>query len=187
MTLFTRSQLETLTNKTIPSRQNTLGTDYVNVKEHLTSGTDITSALNAAITDLSSYPYGGQILIPHGVWYSNGGHDIPDSISIEGVGYNSNPGFGGTEIRLNASQSSYMFKLKTDRRNCSIKNLAINLSANSSATGLLMTNAGSTGLIIYYTCVENVFFYGGAYGIKSRFGAGFKLESDKFRMYFKSF
>lgn len=161
--VYTES-VQTLTNKTISSRYNTLGTEYINVKEFPITGTDITSALNSAISALSS---GGQILIPRGQWTTNGGHEIDsDSISIEGVGYNLNPGISGTNIKLNASQSSYMFRLRTDRRNCSIKDLLIDLRNNSQATGLLMTDSGTSGNIIYYTRLENVGFNGGAYGIK---------------------
>ena len=57
-----------------------------------------------------------------------------------------------------------MFKLDTPRRNCSLKNLAINLTDKPSATGLLMTDGNGDG--IYYTSVENVCFFGGTYGIK---------------------
>ncbi|HEY0426499.1 MAG TPA: hypothetical protein VGC76_01710 [Pyrinomonadaceae bacterium] len=177
----TTTETQTLTNKTIPSRFNTLGTDYVNIREYpvpseTTDIADITSQLNQAIDDLSRPgSYGGQILIPHGVWHSDGGHDIKNSISIEGVGFNTNPGFYGTEIKLNSKSGfAYMFKINSitdrkgrldDRQNCSLKNLAINLQDAPAAAGLLMTNEGG-GKSIYLTSVENVGFYGGEYGIK---------------------
>lgn len=160
---------QTLINKTIPSRQNTLGTDYVNVREYPITGTDITSALNSAISSLSGSSLGGQILIPHGIWTSNGGHEFGHSISIEGTGFNPNPGYWGTEIKLNASQSSFMFRISAVKYNCSLKNMAIDLRSNSSATGLLITNHHSgtvTGANVYFTSAENVGFNGGAYGIK---------------------
>ncbi|HEX9927579.1 MAG TPA: hypothetical protein VGB02_03435 [Pyrinomonadaceae bacterium] len=160
--VYTES-VQTLTNKTISSRYNTLGTEYLNVKEFPITGTDITFALDSAISALSS---GGQILIPRGEWTTNGGHEITNSISIEGVGSTLSPGIYATNIKLNASQSSYMFRLQTIRQNCSLKNLLINLSENSQATGLLMTDSGSTGRIIYFTRLENVGFKGGLYGIK---------------------
>src|SRR5688500_14801538 len=63
---------QVLINKTIPSHQNILGTDYVNVREYPITGTNnITSALNSALSYLSSTVLGGQILIPHGTWTSD--------------------------------------------------------------------------------------------------------------------
>jgi hypothetical protein len=176
---------QTLTNKTIPSRQNILGTDYVNVREYAITGTDITSALNSAISALSASAYGGQILIPHGVWTTNGGHEFGSSISIEGVGFNPNPGYWGTELKLNANQSGYVFRMSAVKYNCSLKNLAIDLRSNSSAIGLLMTNHNSgtvTGGNIYFTSLENVGFNGGAYGIKveSKDGTQFECILNRF-------
>jgi hypothetical protein len=76
---------QTLTNKTIAFLSNNLiiGTDAVNVKEFLPSGTDITTALNSAISYLhgsSTSGNGGVILIPRGVWTMNGGHELKESI-----------------------------------------------------------------------------------------------------------
>lgn len=168
--VYTES-VQTLSNKTISSQNNTLGTDAINVREFSISGSDITSALNSALTLLGSYP-GGQILIPHGTWETNGGHVVPHSVSIEGVGFNTGVTNTGTMIKLKTGQSSFMFKLLTDRRNVSFKNLGINLNDTSSATGILMTNNGCTAGgyescgFVYNTCIENVGIYGGAYGIK---------------------
>lgn len=161
--------VQTLTNKTISSWQNKLGTDAINVREFLSSGTDITSALNSAISYLVNAGVGGQILIPHGVWTTNGGHDLNQGMTIEGVGPSVN-GYNSTEIKLNASQSSFVFRIKTGNSNITVKNLMINLVNNSSATGLLLTdhqNGTSFGpLSLYSTHVTNVYFKDGAYGIK---------------------
>lgn len=161
--------VQTLTNKTISAANNTLiiGTDTVNIKEYSITGVDITSALNSAISALSST--GGRILIPRGVWESNGGHTVTHAISIEGVGINSGiPGMGSV-VKLKTGQSSFMFKLLTPTRNVSFKNFAINLNDTPTATGILLTDIGGSGgsaAYIYSTRVENLGIYGGAYGIK---------------------
>lgn len=167
-------QVQTLTNKTISAANNNLiiGTDYLNVMEFpIDMNTrNITTALNSAITALSQTgSRGGQILIPQGLWTSNGGHDFAQSISIEGVGFGYDEPINayGTEIKLISGTPGYMFRIKAKRNNCSLKNLAINLTNYSNAIGLLMDNPddGSNDNT-KYTSVENVGFMGGAYGIK---------------------
>lgn len=159
--VYTES-VQTLTNKTIASSQNILGTDYVNIKEFAISGSDITSALNSAI---ASIPNGGQILIPRGNWTSNGGHEFHDALSIEGVGYRYGGG-SATSITLNSGGSQYLFRLLTPRRNCSLKNMSIAMTPGSNKIGVLMTNQSTGEQIVYGTAIENVGFYGGGYGIK---------------------
>ncbi len=169
----TENNVNILTNKTIPSRQNTLGTDYINIREYPIDPVtkDITLALNAAISDLdpATGKPGGQILIPHGIWNSSGGQDFGSSISIEGVGFNGNPGISGTEIKYVGPTTGYMFRMKTGVQHATLKNLAIDMRTTS-AVGVLLTdheNGNSfTSLAIYSTCLENVGFNGGAFGIK---------------------
>lgn len=156
--------VQTLTNKTIASNVNILGTDNVNIKEFFSTGTNITSALNSAISALGSS--GGRILIPRGVWYSDGGHVVTHAISIEGVGINSGIPTMGSVIRLNTEKSSFMFKLVTPTRNVSFKNFAINLNDTPDATGILLTDVGGFDAYIYSTRIENLGIYGGEYGIK---------------------
>ena len=172
--------VQTLTNKTISSQNNTLGTDYVNIREYPITGDDITDALNQAIYDLyfTGQFDGGRILIPKGIWKSDGGHIMGDCLSIEGVGFNSSFGYGGTEIELNTGEgaSSFMFKLVTDRRNVSFRNMSINLLERPDATGILMTNAGSSGEFIYNTHIENFGIFGGKYGIKVESSSGTQFE-----------
>lgn len=174
----TTTDPQILENKTISSRNNVsgtdgniLGTDYLNIREFGITGTDITRALTDAINELKLSPEGGQILIPHGIWTSDGGHDIPRSVSIEGVGYHPSPNIGGTEIKMNnSSTKAYMFgvisnEVKND--NSSLKNLLINLNDLSGKIGLLMKSINPLILTgIYNTCVENVGFSHCAYGIK---------------------
>jgi hypothetical protein len=155
---------QTLINKKIPSRQNTLGTDYVNVREFSISGTDITDALNAAIYSLTNS--GGQILIPHGNWTSKGGHDFIDAISIEGVGYHLQSGYGGTRITHIEGADPYMFRIKGHIRNCSLKNLDINMAGDANSIGLWMTDVNVDSTNIYATSLENVAFNNSDYGIK---------------------
>lgn len=183
--VYTES-VQTLTNKTIPSRSNTVGTDYVNIREYefQITGTDITTALKSA---MASIPYGGQILIPHGNWTSRGGHDLSDGMSIEGVGYSGSGGYG-TQITLLVNPLStqpsppaepyydYMFRFISPRRNCSLKNMTIALPAATSSTnkakiGLLITNNAS-GQVVYQSSVENLCISGGEYGIKVDAAAG---------------
>lgn len=162
---------QTLTNKTISSAGNILGTDAVNVREFSISGTDITSALTAAINSLKNAGRGGKILIPRGQWTTNGGHDLSSSITVEGAGVNSN-GFVGSEIQLNANQSTFVFRVLANNQNCALKDLSINLSNNNAnGIGLLLTNYkiednSVVGTNLYFTSVTNVFFNGGAFGIK---------------------
>ncbi len=178
-------ETQTLTNKTISSKENILGTDYVNVREFgigLSGDNNITDSLNDAINYLaSSNPPGGQILIPRGIWVSKGNHEISDSISIEGAGYNLNPGYGGTEIHLSGANKA-LFLLHTDRRNCSLKNLAINMGNQSNTIGILMTDNQTNGGLIYHTNIENVGFHGGTFGIKveSQTLSGFECILNRF-------
>jgi hypothetical protein len=168
----TTLDVQTVLNKTLPSRQNTLGTDYVNIKEYPITGVDITNALNSAIASLNTPgSKGGQILIPHGTWTSNGGHDFVPSISIEGTGLNGNPGQYGTEVKLKSnSRYGYMFRITTGNQHCSLKNLSIDLSAKPTGIGLLITNQDNgtrlSGINTYITNVENVGFNAGDFGIK---------------------
>lgn len=166
--VFTEST-QTLTNKTISSRYNTLGADDVFVKEFISSGVDITSSLNSAISYLTGSGKGGRILIPQGSWTTNGGHEFGNSISIEGVGVTSNGPYIGTKVSLNESASNYVFRISANTQNCSLKNMHVDMTKASSATGLLMTNHHNetvVGTNIYFTAVENVQFWSGAYGIK---------------------
>lgn len=178
---FDCNQAQTLTNKIIPSIDNILGTDYVNVKEFVIpcGSTDITDALNDAIDSLknagagTSVPRGGLILIPRGRWTTRGGHNFYPSISIEGVGTQIDPNFygvpWGTVLKLvantNNQYSDYMFKIDSEQHNCSLKNLSIDLGSTT-ATGLLMTNDAVRATHIKFTTVENVTIAGGDYGIK---------------------
>lgn len=176
-------QVQTLTNKTISAGNNTLiiGTEHINIKQLAsfpTMGNDITNALNEAINLLSptgTGAKGGHILIPRGNWTSNGGHDFADSITIEGAGIHENSGSGGTEIFLtNNDVNSYMFRIITNRRNCTLKNLSIKLG--SRGIGLFMTNIGSTFNDMKLMCVENVSFHNGAFGIKVESASGTDFE-----------
>lgn len=161
---------QTLTNKTISAANNILGTDALNIREFTITGVDITDALNDALFAVNST--GGQILIPHGNWVTDGDHVITQSITIEGVGFNAGVNTLGTTIKLNAEKGDFMFKLLTDRRNVSFKNFEINLENNEEAIGFWLTNSGCTPggyetcKFIYSTCIENVKIYGGAFGIK---------------------
>ena len=174
--------VQTLTNKTISAADNTLiiGTDAVNIKEYPITGTDITSALNSALSAVSS---GGTVLIPQGTWETDGGHSMPHAVTIEGMGFNAGVTTIGTMVKLKSgSSNTYMFKLVADRRNVSFKNFGINLTDKPTATGILMTNAGcsaggyETCSFIYSTCIENLGIYGGTYGIKVDSSSGTQFE-----------
>jgi len=184
--VVTTTATQTLTNKTISAESNNLiiGTEYLNLRQMsgfpTGSNTDITTALNNAITRLNTYgTRGGQILVPRGQWTSSGGHNIGDSTSIEGVHVNSSTGIGeesGTQIRMTGS-GGYMFRIggaTTDSLNCSIKNLNIRMDDNPTATGLLMSTA--SGHRIYGTYLENVHFWGGDYGIRVATGAALQTN-----------
>lgn len=158
---------QTLTNKTMNSYFNTLGTTALNVKEFSPSGSDITTALNSAISFLTNFAYGGTILIPQGNWTTNGGHDLVSGIVIEGVGYKTNI-LGGSEIKLNGGASNFVFRVKAPWQNCSLRRLTIDMQNNSNAAGLLLTNHVNgtiVGTNIYATNVEEVNFKYGKYGI----------------------
>lgn len=160
---------QTLINKTISAANNTLiiGTESRNIKEFSISGTDISTALTAAINSIGLN--GGRILIPRGVWEANGGYTIPSGITIEGIGINSGILNVGSVIKLKSGQSSFMFKLLAPTRNVTFKDFAIDLSNNSSAVGIHLTNignnAGTGSHYIYDTTLENVGIYGGDIGI----------------------
>lgn len=162
--------VQTLINKTIPSYENILGSDNVNIKEYGISGSDITSALNDALTFLNGTEHGGTILIPHGIWTTNGNHQLPNSVTVEGVGYNANPGTYATEIKLNTGLGVagpvFVINASTFRQNISLKNMLINLSENEDGIGLLIYGTGSGSAHVYLTHVENVGFYGGEVGVK---------------------
>lgn len=173
---------ELLTNKLIPSRQNILGTDYVNVLEYpIGFNNDITTALDQAIQALSAAsPTGGQILIPHGLWKTNGGHVLnglaeKGSISIEGVGYNYNTS-RGTQIEMVGDSFDHMFHLLGSVQNISIKNLGIKLGAGTNRIGVLYT-IGTSPSQTYGTTIENVGFNGGAFGIKVQSDAFSNLDT----------
>jgi len=192
--LFDCTQAQTLINKVIPSIDNILGTDYVNVREFNICGTDITDALNDAIDSLKNsgsptdVPRGGQILIPRGRWTTRGEHDLYPSISIEGVGTQIDPNyFGvpwGTEITLVADENKkvgdYMFRLVAGQHNCSLKNLSIDLTANDEAIGLLMTDGETSGSHLKYTAVENVSFLNGGFGIRVDSSSNFECIQHRF-------
>jgi hypothetical protein len=170
-----------INNKTFPRATNILGTEYLNIREFPfeTGGLhpDITDALNAAIAALSGPSgLGGQILIPHGFYYTKGGHNIPDSISIEGTGMNLKAGVGyGTNVRLKTGNSPYVFRIDAPngilKSNVAIKNLSIWLADRpADSIGLWMT--GVEGGSIHMTHLQNVQFYGGQYGIKVESSSG---------------
>ncbi len=163
----TTEAAQSLTNKTIASRSNTTGTDNINIREYPIVGEDITEALNAAIADLSPPDsLGGRILIPHGVWGTAGGHDLSASISIEGVGYNQNTGWG-TELKLRSRAHDYVFRVRSSHQKCTIKDLGINMQNAPYATGFLLTNIDlQPDANIYATTLENVGFDSGLFGIK---------------------
>lgn len=166
--VFTEST-QTLTNKTISSRNNTLGGDDVFVKEFAPSGSDITTALNDALAYLAGIGRGGRILIPRGVWTTKGGHDFNSSVSIEGVGVTSNGPVYGTKVTFISGESNFVFRILANNQNCSLKNMEVNMENDSSAVGLLLTNqdqGSAVGTNIYFTAVENVQFWFGGYGIK---------------------
>lgn len=164
---------QTLTNKTINSYYNTLGSVALNVKEFAPSGQDITNALNSAITFLANSEFGGSILIPPSnnslPWTTNGGHDLVSGIVIEGAGPKTNI-LSGSVIKLNAGQSDFVFRVKVPWQNCSLRRLTIDMQNNSNATGLLLTDHINgtllTGGAIYHTNLEEVNFTAGKYGIK---------------------
>ena len=136
---------------------------------------DITTPLNDAIACLSSSTgvRGGKILIPPGVFKTDGGHKLDQTISVEGVGVNTNSFFNaGTIIKLNPPNkgvASEVFLIDADtvsRYNNSLKNLTVDMSQNPDATGLLLRKLTNTPFIgIYQTTVENVIFSNGARGI----------------------
>jgi hypothetical protein len=156
---------QTLTNKKIPSWQNTLGTDHVNVKEFTITSGNITSALDDAIDFVQTLGFGGKILIPHGVYTTSGGHELSSGITIEGVGVSTDP-FDGTELVLSGGSSGYVFRITSPTRNVTLKDFTINMSSSTTAIGLLMTDRDGTDLNIYFTALENIYFSGGGYGIK---------------------
>ena len=166
---------QTLSNKTINSFYNTLGSVALNVREFSPNGTDITSAINDAISFLANSGFGGTILIPPGpivsgndrYWTTNGGHDLVSGIVVEGVGYTTNI-LKGSEIRLNSGQSNFVFRVKAPWQNCSLRRLTIDMRNNSNAAGLVLTNHVNGTIIdtnIYFTNVEEVNFSFGKYGI----------------------
>lgn len=156
---------QTLTNKTIPSWNNTLGTDHVNVKEFTITSGNITNALNAAINYVQSAGFGGKILIPHGVYTTSGGHELSSGITIEGVGLSTDP-YDGTELVSTGGTSGYVFRITSPTRNVTMKDFTINMGSSTTAIGLLMTDRDGTDLNIYNTTLENIYFSGGGYGIK---------------------
>lgn len=167
---------QTLLNKTIASDDNILGTDAVNIKEFSISGSDITVPLQDALDSLFST--GGQIIIPRGVWTTDGGHLVYSAITIQGVGINSGIFTMGSVIKLNSGESSFMFKLLAPTRNVGFKDFAIDLTNNTSATGIVMTDIDGTSNYIYSTTVENVGIYGGEYGIKVETSSTTQYESN---------
>ena len=139
----------------------------------MTSGTDITDALNDAIDFLANAGLGGTILIPPapyspGYWTTDGGHDLVSGIVIEGVGPTTNI-LKGTELKLNSSASDFVFRVKAPWQNCSLRRLKINMQNNSNAAGLVLTDHVSgtiQGTNIYFTNLEEVNFSYGKYGIR---------------------
>lgn len=171
---------QTLINKTIPSRANIVGTDTVNVREFAITAPpspnpnnlsgDISTALNSAISYLVNSG-GGRLLIPHGIWTTNGGHDLVSGISIEGVGTDTIY-TDCTQIWLKSGTGTfdYIFRIKTPNVNCSLKRLTLNMQSKANSIGLLMTdydaNGEFTDKYLYFTNLEEVQFVSGSYGIK---------------------
>jgi hypothetical protein len=73
-----------------------------------------------------------------------------------------------------------MFKIEALHHNCSLKNMAINMTNNADAIGLLMTDGNTTLSHIKYTTVENVTFLNGAYGIKVSSTSNFECIQHRF-------
>lgn len=177
--VYTES-VQTLSNKTIPSRANIVGTDTVNVREFPITAPpspnpnnfsgDISTALNSAISYLVNSG-GGRLLIPHGIWSTNGGHDFTSGVSIEGVGTDTIY-TDCTQIWLNSGEGTYnyIFRIKTPNVNCSLKRLTLNMQDKANSIGLLMTdydaNGEFTDKYLYFTNLEEVQFLSGSYGIK---------------------
>ena len=140
--------------------------EYINIARLMSGGTDITTALNAALAQInqSASTRGGQIFIPRGDWTTNGGHQLDSGIEIRGVGC-SEAENDATRITLNVGGNNYIFGLDGNEENARIKDLALNLRLRTTnGIGFYVTGASNT----YHHSTElgNVGFFGGRYGIK---------------------